>query len=70
MHLELPFLVMILIFLLLLNLLFLINDLLEVRTDPIKIAMYQRPLPETKRDLGEWERCLWFQLYVAVPQVC
>jgi len=49
--------------------LFLINDLLEVRTDPIKIAAYQRALPQTKRDLGEWERCLWFQLYAAVLQV-
>eukprot|EP00966_Prymnesium_polylepis_P104209 2413389-Prymnesium_polylepis.1 len=49
--------------------LFLINDLLEVRTDPAKIACYQRALPQTKRDLGEWERCLWFQLYAAVLQV-
>ena len=41
----------------------------QVRTDIIKIAAYQRPLPQTKRDLGEWERCLWFQLYFAVIQV-
>ena len=41
----------------------------QVRTDPIKIAMYQRALPQTKRDLGEWERALWFQLYAAVVQV-
>ena len=31
--------------------------------------MYQRALPQTKRDLGEWERALWFQLYAAVVQV-
>ncbi len=49
--------------------LFWLNNLLEVRTDIAKIGTYQRPVPETRRDLGEWEKCLWFQLHAAVLQV-
>ena len=40
-----------------------------MRTDITKIGAYQRPVPQTCRDLGEWEKCLWFQLYAAVLQV-
>ena len=40
-----------------------------MRTDIFKIATYQRPVPQTCRDLGEWEACLWFQTYAAVLQV-
>ena len=45
-----------------------VNNMLEVRTDIIKIGTYQRPVPRTSRDLGEWEKCLWFQNYAAVLQ--
>jgi len=46
-----------------------VNNMLEVRTDIIKIGTYQRPVPRTSRDLGEWEKCLWFQNFAAVLQV-
>ena len=39
-----------------------------MRTDIIKIGTMQRPVPQTVRDLGEWEKCLWLQNYLAVLQ--
>eukprot|EP00965_Chrysotila_dentata_P162415 5364174-Pleurochrysis_carterae.AAC.2 len=43
--------------------------MLEVRTDIAKVGTCQRPVPRAAADLGEWEKCLWFQNYAAVLQV-
>jgi len=50
-------------------LLILLNNMLEVRTDIAKVGTCQRPVPRAAADLGEWEKCLWFQNYAAVLQV-